>query len=720
MVAGKAGRSASTDSKTGAPITSDPFSIRNVVLVGGSGSGKTTILEGLLAATHVIERQGTVEEGTTVSDHDDAERRTHRSVGLSLAPILHDGVKINLIDAPGYADYLGDLRAALRSADAALFVISAVDGISGTTRILWDECAAVRMPRAVLVTKLDNPRADYDGVVQACREAFGASVLPLMLPLYSSKAEVGSLMGLLTGEVIDYGSGTRAVREPVGDEVGKLDRNREALVEAIITESDDDILLDTYLEGGELDGPALLADLGKAVAKATFFPIMPMAAPGGIGTTELLQLIVDGFPAPPNAWIPETVARNGDLVEMQCDPDGPLLAEVVKTMADPYVGRISIVRVFSGTLTADSTVHIAGSGTRAEGAELHQSDERIGQLSIPLGKLQRPTTTAIAGDLCAIAKLGNAETGDTLSSPETPLVMLPWNPPEPMLPIAIKAKASSDEDKLATGLARLAAEDPTLRLEQNPETGQLVLWCMGEAHAEVAFDRLAEKFGVAIERVPYRVSLRETFQGKATGKGRHVKQSGGHGQYAVCDIAVEPLPAGSGFEFVDKVVGGSVPRQFIPSVEKGVRQQLLRGVAAGYPLVDIKVTLFDGKSHSVDSSDVAFQMAGALGLKDAASQTKIALLEPVVEMTILVDDEHVGTVMSDLSSRRGRVTGSEAQVAGRTLIRAEVPELEVTSYAIDLRSMARGTGTFTREYLGHEPMPQNQAEKIMNPAAGSN
>ncbi|MDQ1485405.1 MAG: elongation factor, partial [Actinomycetota bacterium] len=398
---------------------------------------------------------------------------------------------------------------------------------------------------------------------------------------------------------------------------------------------------------------------------------------------------------------------------LTCDPTGPLAAEVVKTTTDPYVGRLSLVRVFSGTLRPDTVVHVSGHGMAERGHEDHDLDERVGTLSSPLGKTQRTVTQCIAGDICAIAKLSRAETSDTLSDKDTPLLMSPWEMPEPLLPVAVRAKSKADEDKLSQGLARLAAEDPTLRLEMNPETHQLVLWCMGEAHADVLLDRLKTKYGVEVETVPLRVPMRETFAGKVTGHGRHVKQSGGHGQFGVCDIEIEPLPQGSGFEFVDKVFGGSVPRQFIPSVEKGVRAQMDRGVAAGYPMVDLRVTLLDGKAHSVDSSDMAFQMAGALALKEAAKAAQVLLLEPVDEVSVLVADDFVGAVMSDLSGRRGRVTGTEPVGSGRTLVKAEVPQVEITRYAVDLRSLSHGTGTFTRHSLRYEPMPAHLATKVI-------
>jgi len=397
---------------------------------------------------------------------------------------------------------------------------------------------------------------------------------------------------------------------------------------------------------------------------------------------------------------------------LTCDPDGPLAAEVVKTSSDPYVGRISLVRVFSGTIRPDETVHVSGHGMEDRGHEDHDVDERIGALSSPFGKLQRPMSKAVAGDLVCVAKLTRAETGDTLSAKDDPLLMEAWVMPDPLLPVAIEAHSKADEDKLSQGLARLVAEDPTMRLEQNQDTHQVVLWCLGEAHVDVALERLRGRYGVQVDSVPYKVSLRETFGEKVTGRGRHVKQSGGHGQFAICEIEVEPLPVGSGIEFADKVVGGAVPRQFIPSVEKGVRAQAAKGVAAGYPVVDIKVTLLDGKAHSVDSSDAAFQTAGALALREAAGDARIHLLEPVCEVKVLVSDEYVGPVMSDLAGRRGRVLGTEPASPGRTLVRAEVPEIEIVRYAIDLRSLSHGTGRFSRSYARHEPMPPQLAAKL--------
>jgi len=706
----------SSGRELGAGIPRAPEAIRNVVLVGPSHAGKTTLVEHLALATGAITRAGVVEDGSTLSDGDDAEHRQQRSVSLSLVPVDHDGARINLLDTPGYADFVGEVRAGLRAADAALFVVSAVDGVDTATSMLWDECAAVGMPRAIVITKADRQRADVEGTIEHCQALFGEGmgVLPLYLPLHADDGHVAGLLGLLSRRVFDYSDGVRVETSPDPEHLSLIDDARTSLLEGIITESEDETLMDRFLAGDEVPFDTLVEDLEKAVARGHFFPVLITAtSPVGFGMSELLEILVRGFPSPLEHPLPAVTSPDGAPESpLTCDPSGTLCAEVVKTSSDPYVGRMSLVRVFSGTLRSESTLHVSGHFMSDRGHDDHDLDERVGALISPLGKTQRAIGQVIAGDIAAVAKLNHAETGDTLSSPTHPLLIEPWVMPDPLLPVAIVAHASSDEDKLAVALARLVAEDPTMRLERNPETGQIVLWCMGEAHVDVVLDRLKARYGVNVDSEPLRVSLRETFTGPAKGHGRLVKQSGGHGQYAVCDIEVVPLPPGSGFEFVDRVVGGAVPRQFIPSVEKGVRAQMAKGVAAGYPVVDIRVTLVDGKAHSVDSSDMAFQMAGGLALKEAAAAARISLLEPVDEVLVLVPDEYVGAVMSDLSGRRGRVTGSEGVGTGRTKITAEVPGLELTRYAIDLRSLAHGTATFTRHYLGHEAMPAQVAQGL--------
>ncbi|MBD9728576.1 elongation factor G-like protein EF-G2 [Streptomyces caniscabiei] len=720
---GAAGRATAAD---------HPASVRNVVLVGHSGSGKTTLVEALALTAGAVNRAGRVEDGGTVSDYDEIEHRQQRSVQLSLVPVEWGGCKVNLLDTPGYADFVGELRAGLRAADAALFVVSASDGVDGSTRMVWEECAAVGMPRAIVITHLEAARSDFEEMTRICAETFGGddpdAVLPLYLPLHGPQgpdghAPVTGLTGLLSQKLFDYSSGERKESEPGPEQLPAIEEARNRLIEGIIAESEDETLMDRYLGGESIDVKTIVDDLERAVARGVFHPVLAAApaaegARQGLGTVELLELITGGFPTPLEREAPTVTTPEGRPREITsaCDPDGPLVAEVVKTASDPYVGRISLVRVFSGTLHPDETVHVSGHGLADRGHEDHDVDERIGALSAPFGKQQRTLTHCIAGDLACVAKLNRAETGDTLSAKDDPLLMEPWEMPDPLLPLAIQAHSKADEDKLSQGLARLVAEDPTMRLEQNQDTHQVVLWCLGEAHADVALERLRSRYGVQVDVVPHLVSLRETFADRSAGRGRHVKQSGGHGQYAICEIEVEPLPGGSGIEFVDKVVGGAVPRQFIPSVEKGVRAQAAKGVAAGYPLIDVRITLRDGKAHSVDSSDAAFQTAGALALREAAADAKIHLLEPVAEVSVLVGDSYVGPVMSDLSGRRGRVVGTEQAGGGRTLVRAEVPEIEIDRYAVDLRSLSHGTARFGRRYTRHEPMPSHVAEKLREQA----
>ncbi|TQM84650.1 elongation factor G [Saccharothrix saharensis] len=669
----------------GAVAVDDPAKVRNVVLVGPSGSGKTTLAEALLASTGVLTRPGSVTEGTTVCDHDPAAVRQQRSVGLAVAPVQHGGVKINLIDTPGYADFVGELRAGLRAADAALFVVSAAEGVDPATISLWEECAMVGMPRAVVVARTDHQRADVLTGIASCQEAFGAGVVPLYLP------DGDGLVNLLTTD------------DP------RFEEQRNALIEGIIAESEDETLMDRYLGGEEVDQATLIADLETAVARGSFHPVMPVCALTGLGLPELLDGVARAFPSPLEHPLPEVTGVDGiPQPRLEADPNGPLVAEVVRTAVDSYVGRVSLVRVFSGTLRPERPVHVSGHGMADRGHEDHDVDERVAHVYSPLGANLREVPYCVAGDLCALTKLGSAETGDTVSAPEKPLLVAPWEMPEPLLPVAVVPRSRSDEDNLARNLGKLVAGDPTLRLERNAETHQLVLWCMGEAHADVVLARLRAG-GAEVDTEPVRVALRETFAVQAKGHGRHVKQSGGHGQYAVCDIVVDPLPRGSGFEFVDRIVGGAVPHQFIPSVEKGVRAQLERGLQGGHPVVDVRVTLVDGKAHSVDSSDAAFQTAGALALKDAATTGRTCLLEPLDEVTVRLPDDHLGTVLGDLSSRRGRVLGTEAESPGYTLIRAEVPATELLRYAVELRSLTSGTGTYTRRFSRYDPLPQTLA-----------
>lgn len=656
-----------------------------MVLVGPAGAGKSTLFEHLVAARV---------DGRRPKDDDRAS-----STGLVAASFTSGEVVINLLDTPGNPDFVGDVRAGLRAADAALFVIAGADGLDDATRMLWRECAATGMPRAIAVTRLEQARADFDEAVATCRRVFGKAQ-PVAVPVQPE------------------GPGTT-----VTGLVDLLADRRSDVVEAIIEESEDETLLERYLEGEEVDLAILRADLHAAVATARFFPVLPTNATSGVGIEELLALIEQGLPSPVDAALPRVWRTNGgEFGAVSCDPAGPLVAEVVRTSTDQFVGRQSLVRVFSGTLRPDDPVHVSGhlqqfTEGHLGGHDDHDEDlDRVGALAAPLGDESQPKARAIAGDLVLVSRLAGAETTDTLSSPKQPALVEPWVLPEPLLPVAIHAKSKGDEDKLASVLQVLVSEDVTLRLDLNAETHQVVLWTMGPAHLALLTRSLEEHHHVAVEAGPLRTALRETFTSPCEVQGRLVKQSGGHGQYAVCRLRIEPLPRGAGFEFVNKVVGGSVPKQFIASVEKGAQAQLDKGVLNGYPAVDVRVTLLDGKAHAVDSSDMAFQAAAGQALRDAANESTVSMLEPIDAVDIEVADESVGSALADLRGRRGQVHGTEpAAHEGRTVIHAEIPALELSRYPIDLRSVSHGTGTFTRTFARYDYLPPQLAKDVLNP-----
>ncbi|MDO5711735.1 MAG: elongation factor G-like protein EF-G2 [Micrococcales bacterium] len=691
---------------TPTPRPSDADHLRNVVLVGPSGSGKTRLFDHIVTTTTPGQRPPS---GTS-----------ERSTGLDVACVPVEDVVLNLIDAPGYPDFVGDLRAGLRAADAALFVVSCTDGVDAATRALWHECAQVGLPRAVVLTKLDAPRADYAGTLADCQAQFGDGVLPLGVPVVLD-GRLQQIVDLVLGEVHDYTGDGRVVRPTDEAHIAVFDAYHATLLEGIITEAEDDALLDRYLGGQEVGFEVVEAALLEAVGRGSFHPVIPVSVDTGAGIDVLLHLVRAAFPSPRRRPMPTVFTVAGKAAApLSGDPQGPLAAQVVRTTSDPYVGHVALVRVFSGTLTADTTVHVSGHlgsfvGHVVEGHPDHDDDVRVGPLSSPLGSELRPKESAMAGDLAVVSKLPAAQTSDSVSSPENPLVIEPWEMPEALLPTAISAAGRADEDKLPTALQRVAGSDPALRVEHNVETGQIVLWTIGPAHLDLVLSRLQEAHHVEVTAQELRIPMRETFAGPGAGHGRHVKQSGGHGQFAVCDITVEPLERGTGFDFVDKVVGGAVPRQFIPSVEKGVRAQLEKGTVSGYPLVDVRVTLHDGKAHSVDSSDAAFQMAGALALKEAAAGAAITLLEPIDALEVRVAEEHVGAVMTDMQGRRGRIHGSEpADEPGYSVIRGDVPQLELTRYAIELRSLSHGSGTFTRSFVGYEELPQRLVDEHLD------
>jgi elongation factor G len=645
---------------------------------------------------------GTIEDGNTVSDHDPEETRKGLSVSLAMAPVEWEGVKVNVLDAPGYADFIGDLRSAIRAADAVLLIVSAVDGVQVQTEVAWELAVEAGLPRAILVNKLDRERASFESTLQQLVASFGTQVAPLELPI-GEEHEFRGVADLLHKKADLYPSGPIAEEgewpTDLADVAGPY---REKLMEAVA--ESDDALIEKYLDEGELSEEEILQGAKSGFAEARIAPVFVGSATKPIGVDRLLSFIREEFPAPTERAAITAVAKDGSEVERTCDPSEPLTALVFKTVSDPYVGHITMFRVFSGTVRPDSSVHNATKG----------SDERVGQLFTLRGKEHESLSEIAAGDIGAVAKLTHTTTGDTLSAKDQPVTLPATQMPEPLLAFAIEPKTKGDEDKLSTALARLREEDPTLHVERSDQTHETVMYGMGESHLEVQIERMKRKFGVEVTHRPAKIAYRETVRGGGKGLGRHVKQTGGHGQYAVCSLELQALPRGAGFEFVDKIVGGAIPNQFIGSVEKGVVKAMSEGVLSGNPVVDLRCTLFDGKFHAVDSSDIAFQIAGSLALKEAAEVGGVVLLEPVVELEVVVPDAYTGDVMGDLNSKRGKISGMEPSGAGKQRIRALVPQAEVARYVIDLKSMTGGRGAFSMSFSHYDEVPTHLAQKIID------
>jgi elongation factor G len=681
--------------------TYDASDIRNVLLVGHGGAGKTTLMEAMLFAAGALTRMGNVEDGNTASDFEPEETKKGISVSLAMAPVEWNGVKINVLDSPGYADFVGDVRSAIRAADAVLLVVSAVDGVEVQTEVAWELAVEAGLPRAILINKLDRERASFERTLDQLVQSFGTQVAPLELPL-GEEHEFEGVADLLSRKAFRYPSGPTAEEGEWPDDIsGKADPYREKLMEAV-AESDDS-LIEKYLEEGELSEEEVVHGVKRGFAEARIAPVLCAAAARPIGVDRLLQYIADEFPSPGDRGPIAVRTKGGDEEERACDPNAPLTAYVFKTVSDPYVGHITMFRVYSGKLRPDSTVFNATKG----------SEERIGQVFALRGKEHDSVSEVPAGDIGAVAKLSHTTTGDTFSTKDAPVTVSAAEMPEPLLAFAITPKTKGDEEKLSTALSRLREEDPTLRIERSDETHETVMYGMGEAHLDVQIERMKRKFGVEVSTAPAKIAYRETFRGAAKGLGRHVKQTGGHGQYAICNIEVEPLPRGEGFEYVDKIFGGAIPNQFIPSVEKGVVKTMQQGVISGNPMVDIRVTLVDGKFHTVDSSDMAFQLAGSLALKEAAAAGGVVLLEPIVEVEVVVPESYTGDIMGDLNSKRAKIQGMESASAGKQRVKALVPQAEVARYAIDLRSMTGGRGAFTMRFSHYEEVPTHLADRIV-------
>ncbi|MCM8749135.1 elongation factor G [Thermomicrobiaceae bacterium CFH 74404] len=672
--------------------------LRNVGLFSHGGAGKTSLTEAMLFATRAISRMGRVEDGTTVSDWDPDEHRRGISISTSVIPIEWREHKLNILDAPGYFDFLGEVKAALRVSDAALILMDASAGVEVGTEQMWSYAAEAGLPRALLVNKLDRENANFAASLSRAQEIFGASVVPVQMPIGQEK-DFRGLVDLVSGQAYLFGSNGDLQPADVPAELADaVDTYRTQLIERVC-ECDDDLMV-RYLEGEAIGVEELRAGIRTAFGRGDLTPVFVAAATSLKGVLPLLDAIVDYFPAPR----PVTAASpGGEEIELRPDPNGPLAALIFKTIADPFVGKLSYFRVYSGTMRSDSQVLIAQRG----------ETERIGQLFVVRGKEQIPVGQLPAGEIGAVAKLQHAHTGETLCEPTRQIVLPGIQFPAPAYTVAVAPKTKSDLDKMGSALQRLLDEDPTLHIGREPQTGETLISGLGESHVQIALERMSRKFGVNVEfglpRIPYRETISVPVRRV---EYKHKKQTGGHGQYGHVFLDIEPLPDAD-FEFHETIVGGVVPKQFIPAVEKGVREAMEEGVLAGYPVVNVKVTLVDGSYHSVDSSEMSFKIAAAQAFKKGALQAKPILLEPVMRLRVTVPDQFTGDVMSDLNGKRAQVQGMTPGGQGTTTIEALVPAAELQRYATDLRSLTQGRGTFTVEFSHYQPVPQHLAEQVI-------
>ena len=664
--------------------------IRNFALLSHSGAGKTILTEAMLHTAGATTRLGTVEDGTTVSDYEPEEHKRTTSVNTAIVNVPWKGSKLNVLDTPGYADYRGEVVSGVRVADAAVILVAAQAGIEVGTGQMWRLAEERDLPRVLYVSKLDRENASFAGVVEALQERFGRHLVPVQLPIGAESSVSGVI------NVLDPDS-----EVPSGYE-GDFEEARERLIEAV-AEIDDE-LADKYLEGEEITQEEMLAGVKQGLMEGTLVPILAGAAAKGIGVSEFMDFVTAYLPSPADSpAVSARVPGSDETLEVTCDSDGSLAALVFKTAADPFVGKLSYFRVYSGTFNSDSQLHNAN---RGEG-------ERIGQVFEVRGRDQEAVSELAAGDIGAVTKLNSVLTGDTISSRERPLILGGLEFPAPVYMMAVYPKTKADVDKMTSSLARIAEEDPSLVLTREQDTNELIMGGLGDTHLDVAIEKMQRKFGAEmvldIPRVPYK----ETISGRARVEYRHKKQTGGHGQFGHVWIEVEPLPRGTGFEFGNTIVGGAVPREYIPSVEKGVRGALNDGVVAGFPVVDVKATLVDGSYHTVDSSGVSFEIAGGQATTKGMQQAKPIILEPLMSVAISVPDEFTGDIIGDLNSRRGRIQGMVPNGDGTTTVQVEAPQSEMLSYATELRSQTQGQGSFTMEFDHFEEVPAHLVNRVV-------
>ena len=674
----------------------DAPSIRNVAVVGHSGAGKTQLISSLLFDAGAVNRLGRVDDGTTVTDYDDEAIARKHTLNCGLACAEWNKHKINFIDTPGMGNFLSDSRAALRVADAALVVVDAVAGVEVSTEKMWGALEELQLPRLIVLNRLDRDRASLERSLESLRGAFGRTVIPVQLPIGEEK-DFSGIVDLVAMKAWTFAAdtGKASEREVPAAMQEPAKAAREALIE-MVAEADD-ALMEKFFDAGTLTQEELVGGLQRGIAASRIFPLFCTSGAQNIGGPTLLDAIVEYVPSPADHGI-----RLADDTRLAASTEGPAAAFVWKTVADPFAGRITMFRVLSGTLKSDSTLQNVTRDT----------PERLGHLVLLQGKTQTNVPEVKAGDIGAVAKLKETLTGDLLGEKGTTIRVEPITFPEPVISYAIEPKSRGDEEKISTSLHRLQEEDPSIGYTRDPQTKELLLAGQGQLHIEVTVAKLKRRFGVEVLLKPPRIPYRETITAPVEAHGRHKKQTGGHGQFGDCKVKFEPLPRGSEFEFVDDIFGGSIPRQFVPAIEKGLQEARVRGFLAGYPMVDFRATVYDGSYHAVDSSEMSFKMAASLAFKDGMARARPTLLEPVMDVEVYAPSDYAGDLMGDLNSRRGRIGGMDTRGAS-TIIRAKVPMQEMLTYEQHLTSATGGRGSYHMEFSHYEEVPQHLHGKII-------
>jgi elongation factor G len=678
----------------------DAASIRNVAVVGHGGSGKTQLVSALLLDAGMVNRLGKVDEGNTVTDYDEEEISRKHTLSASLAYAEWNKTKINLIDTPGFGNFFSDARAALHVADGAIVVVDGVSGVEVQTEKAWAVCEELKLPRLVVVNRLDRDRASLERALESLRETLGRTIVPIQLPIGDERNFIG-VVDLVSMKGYTFANDASGKMTEGGVPTGMTaaaNSAREALIE-MVAEADES-LMEKFFEAGTLTQEELVKGLAAATREGKIVPLVCASGLQNIGAQPLMDAILAYLPSPVER--PFSAVASQEPVSRAADDKAPYAAFVWKTVADQFAGRITMFRVYQGCLKADSSVSNATQGTQ----------ERLGHLIVMQGKTPTNVPEIRAGDLGAVAKLKDTRTNDTIADKGAGITFQPISFPEPVLSYAIEPKSRGDEDKISSAMHRLEEEDSTIKYQRDPQTHELLLAGQGQMHIEVTVAKLKRRFGVEVNLKPPRIPYRETITARVEAHGRHKKQTGGHGQFGDCKIKMEPLPRGSEFEFVDEIFGGAIPRGFIPAVEKGIQESRLRGYLAGYPVVDFRVTLFDGSYHDVDSNELSFKTAGWLAFKDGMSRAKPTLLEPVMNVTIQAPSDNAGDLMGDLNGRRGRISGMEAR-GQSTIIKAQVPMAEMLTYEQHLTSVTGGRGSYHMEYSHYDEVPNHLQSKIV-------